>query len=59
MSTLVRQVEEAGHSGGRTSAVRVYILNYFRHAATEAGHASSAHGALIRSRLRMQTRTAA
>ena len=25
MSTLVRQIEAAGHAGGRTSAVRVYI----------------------------------
>ena len=30
MSTLVRQVESAGHAGGRTSAIRVFILNYFR-----------------------------
>src|SRR5919199_436607 len=26
MSTLVRRVEQAGHSGGRTSAVRVFII---------------------------------
>ena len=31
MSTLVRQVEAAGHAGGRTSAIRVFILNYFRY----------------------------
>jgi predicted DNA-binding ribbon-helix-helix protein len=30
MSNLVRQVEAAGKSGGRTSAIRVFILKYFR-----------------------------
>jgi predicted DNA-binding ribbon-helix-helix protein len=59
MSALVRRVEEVGHSGGRTSAVRVYILDYYRTAATEAGHATSSHGSMIRSRLLLQTRTAA
>jgi predicted DNA-binding ribbon-helix-helix protein len=59
MSTLVRRVEEAGHSGGRTSAVRVFILDYYRSASTEAGHASSGHGPLVRSRLTMQTGRAA
>ena len=58
-STLVRRVEEAGHSGGRTSAVRVYILNYFRTAATEAGHMAVNHGPLSRARLAMQARSAA
>ena len=42
---LVRRVEEQGHAGGRTSAVRVYLLTYFRTAATEAGHADAGHGA--------------
>jgi len=59
VSALVRQVEEAGHSGGRTSAVRVFILSYFRTASTEAGHASCGHGPLVRSRLMMHTRSAA
>ncbi len=59
MSTLVRQVEAAGHVGGRTSAVRVYILNYYRVAATEIGHASASHGPLPRSRLAEMTRSAA
>ncbi len=53
MSTLVRKVEEAGHSGGRTSAVRVYILDYYRAAANEAGHGAAGHGSLARSRLSM------
>jgi predicted DNA-binding ribbon-helix-helix protein len=50
---LVRRVEEQGHAGGRTSAVRVFLLTYFRTAATEAGHAEAGHGAgttLIRSK---------
>ena len=58
MSALVRRVEEAGHAGGRTSAVRVYILDYYRTAATEPGHIASGHGPLLRSRL-MPTRSAA
>lgn len=48
ISTLVRKIEAAGHSGGRTSAVRVYIANYFHIAATEIGHASAGHGPLRR-----------
>jgi predicted DNA-binding ribbon-helix-helix protein len=46
MSSLVRKVEQSGHAGGRTSAVRVFVLSYFRTAATEAGHAAAGHGAL-------------
>jgi len=46
MSALVRKVEQNGHAGGRTSAVRVFVLAYFRAAATEAGHAAAGHGAL-------------
>ena len=42
---LVRKVEEQGHAGGRTSAVRVYVLTYFREAATEQGHVAAGHGA--------------
>jgi predicted DNA-binding ribbon-helix-helix protein len=47
MSSLVRQVEQSGHAGGRTSAVRVFVLSYFRAAATEAGHAGAGHGTLV------------
>src|SRR5450631_1815524 len=45
MRSLVRKVEQNGHAGGRTSAVRVFVLSYFRDAATEAGHAAAGHGA--------------
>jgi len=51
MSTLVRHVEATGHAGGRTSAIRVFIINYFRHATTEAGHAGAGHGPILRSRV--------
>jgi predicted DNA-binding ribbon-helix-helix protein len=47
MSTLVRQIEAAGHAGGRTSAVRVYIANYFYASSTEVGHATAGHGPLL------------
>ena len=42
---LVRQIEAIGHSGGRTSAVRVFVLAYFRSAATDEGHEAAGHGA--------------
>jgi predicted DNA-binding ribbon-helix-helix protein len=40
---LVRQIEANGHSGGRTSAVRVFVLQYFRAAASEAGQEPVSH----------------
>jgi predicted DNA-binding ribbon-helix-helix protein len=47
MGDLVQRIE--GNSGevGRTSAVRVYVFEYFRAAATEEGHAAAGHGPLI------------
>jgi predicted DNA-binding ribbon-helix-helix protein len=48
ISHLVRQIEAIGHSGGRTSAVRVFVLAYFRAAASEAGHEAASHGPLVR-----------
>ncbi|MDE2517227.1 MAG: ribbon-helix-helix domain-containing protein [Rhodospirillales bacterium] len=44
MSELVRAIEARGHAGGRTSAVRVFLLQYFRAAASEAGHLAAGHG---------------
>ena len=41
---LIRKVESKGHAGGRTSAVRVFIVQYFRAAATEQGHTEAGHG---------------
>ena len=34
---LIRRVDALRHEGTRTSAVRVFLLQYFRAAATEAG----------------------
>lgn len=44
MGELTRRIEQRTHAGGRTSAVRVYVLTYFREAATEEGHACAGHG---------------
>lgn len=44
MGELTRRIEQHSHAGGRTSAVRVFVLNYFREAATEEGHARAGHG---------------
>ena len=41
---VVKRVEQLGIPGGRTSAVRVYVLRYFKEAATEAGHRLAGHG---------------
>src|SRR5689334_24531607 len=41
---LIKRVDAMRHEGGRTSAVRVYLIQYFRSAATESGHASVGHG---------------
>lgn len=46
MNRLVRHIEAIGHVGGRTSAVRVFVLEYFRAAASEAGHGAVNHGPL-------------
>ncbi len=46
LGELVKRIEERGHPGGRTSAVRVFVLHYFRNAATEDGHRGAGHGPL-------------
>ena len=48
ISALVRRVEANAPIGGRTSAVRVFVVGYFREAATEAGHIAAGHGARMR-----------
>jgi predicted DNA-binding ribbon-helix-helix protein len=45
---LMHRVEPGPDEGGRTSAVRVYVLQYFRAAATEGGHAAAGHGSVAR-----------
>ena len=47
---LIRRVDELRNEGGRTSAVRVFLLQYFRAAATEAGHAAAGHGPHVEQR---------
>jgi predicted DNA-binding ribbon-helix-helix protein len=60
---LVRQIEakiEAnGHSGGRTSAVRVFVLQYFRAAASEAGQEPVSHAMRVQGPFEASPRHAA
>ena len=46
LGDLVQQVEGKAGQGGRTSAMRVFVFQYFRMAATEDGHSSAGHGKL-------------
>jgi predicted DNA-binding ribbon-helix-helix protein len=50
LAATVDQIEKRavhlGRHAGRTSAVRVYIVRYFRAAAGEAGHDAAGHGSL-------------
>lgn len=47
LAELVQQIEAGKpHDGGRTSAVRVWVLAYFRKAATDEGHRAVGHGML-------------
>ncbi len=46
LADLVKSIERRGHPGGRTSAVRVFVLTYFRNAASEDGHRMAGHGLL-------------
>ncbi len=45
MRDLILQVERTAAEGGRTSAVRIHVLQYFRAAATDDGHRVAGHGA--------------
>ena len=44
LGTLIQQIESDQSEGGRTSAVRVHVIEYFRAAATEDGHRAAGHG---------------
>jgi predicted DNA-binding ribbon-helix-helix protein len=44
LNKLVQHIESLGRRGGRTSAVRVFVLQYFRAAANETGHEAAKHG---------------
>jgi predicted DNA-binding ribbon-helix-helix protein len=45
-------IDERRKASSLTAAIRVFILTYFRSAATEEGHASMGHGALYKAPLR-------
>ena len=49
---LCAMIDERRRASSLTAAIRVFIVNYFRAAATEAGHASIGHGALYKTRAR-------
>lgn len=48
LAGLVKKIDggRATDEDGRTSAVRVHVLTYFRAAATADGHAAAGHGEL-------------
>jgi predicted DNA-binding ribbon-helix-helix protein len=46
LHALVQQIDRQRHERTLTAGVRVYVLQYFRAAATEAGHAAAGHGRL-------------
>lgn len=43
---VCRQIDERRQASSLTAAIRVFILSYFRAAATEEGHASNGHGSI-------------
>jgi predicted DNA-binding ribbon-helix-helix protein len=49
---LCAKIDERRLASSLTAAIRVFIVNYFRAAATEEGHASIGHGALYKTRAR-------
>jgi predicted DNA-binding ribbon-helix-helix protein len=49
---LCAKIDKRRCASSLTAAIRVFIVNYFRAAATEAGHASIGHGALYKNRAR-------
>lgn len=49
---LCTAIDKRRRASTLTAAVRVFMVNYFRAAATEEGHAKIGHGALYRARAR-------
>ena len=45
---LCELIDERRRASSLTAAIRVFIVTYFRAAATEEGHASTGHGMLYR-----------
>jgi len=48
VNDVVAAIDGRRSDGGLTSAVRTFVLGYFRNAATERGHANAGHGVLFR-----------
>ena len=44
LQELFARVESASFPGSRTAALRAFMLEYFRNAATEKGHRAAGHG---------------
>ncbi len=49
---LCTQIDGLDIASSLTASVRVFIVTYFRGAATELGHACARHGALYKARAR-------
>jgi predicted DNA-binding ribbon-helix-helix protein len=47
MNDIVAKIDRNRAEGGLTSHVRVFVLSYFRGAATERGHMTAGHGVLF------------
>ena len=56
---LCALIDERRQASSLTAAIRVFIVAYFRSAATEEGHASIGHGALYGVRMRARGSAAA
>jgi predicted DNA-binding ribbon-helix-helix protein len=50
INDICSTIDERRCDSGLTGAVRVYIMSYFRAAATEMGHVGVGHGRLLESR---------
>ena len=46
---IVDRAHRQYNTSSRTDSVRIYVLDYFRSAASEGGHKKAGHGALRRS----------
>ncbi len=47
VNAVVAKIDRNRGEGGLTSNVRVFVLSYFRGAATERGHSNAGHGVLF------------
>lgn len=49
---LCAMIDERRQASSLTAAIRVFVVNYLRSAATEEGHASTGHGTLYKAQRR-------